>query len=155
MVAYSYLLSLLAATAAVASPAPIPNDEFSLEARAGQIYVCKAGADNNGQHYGDISYDKSIGFFRDAKTKTGQSGYPKPFDNKGNVMKFAKGCGKDVWELPVLANGKPYNYKEKKGDKNKPGPMRVYYTKDLKWCGIGGKLKPDGTGNPHNCQLKK
>lgn len=37
MVAYTYLLSLLAATAAIASPAPIPDNDFSLEPRAGQV----------------------------------------------------------------------------------------------------------------------
>ncbi|KND86394.1 hypothetical protein TOPH_08971 [Tolypocladium ophioglossoides CBS 100239] len=154
MVAYAYLLTLLAATAAVASPAPVPNQDFSLAARAGQFYVCKAGKDNDGQLYGDISQDKAIGYFRDAKTNSGSSGYPKPFDNKGGVMKFAKGCGKDVWELPVLANGKPYDYNKKK-EGNSPGPMRVYYTKDLKFCAIGAKQNPDGKGNPHNCVLKK
>lgn len=102
-----------------------------------------------------MSYDRAVGYFRDAKTNTGASGYPKPFDNRGNVMKFASGCKTDVWELPLLASGKPYDYKKKKGDDNKPGPIRVYYTKNLKFCAIGAKEKPDGTGNPHNCQLKK
>ncbi|KAI8278397.1 hypothetical protein K4K59_009234 [Colletotrichum sp. SAR11_240] len=156
MVAYTYFLGLLAASVAIASPVPNPDEEFSLEARAGQVYICKAGANNDGVLYGEISQDKAIGFFRDAKTKTGTgSGYPKPFGNQGNVMKFASGCGSDVWELPVLKSGKPYDYNAKKGSSNSPGPMRVYYTKDLKFCGIGGKLKPDGTGNPHNCVLKK
>ncbi|KAL8412914.1 hypothetical protein RB596_009457 [Gaeumannomyces avenae] len=69
-------------------------------------------------------------------------------------MKFPSGCGSDVWELPVLKSGKPYDYKSKKGDSNLPGPMRVYYTKDLKFCAIGAKLNPDGSGDPHNCVLK-
>ncbi|KAF4822941.1 hypothetical protein CGCTS75_v010542 [Colletotrichum tropicale] len=146
MVAYTYFLGLLAASVAIASPVPNPDEEFSLEA---------PGANNDGVLYGEISQDKAIGFFRDAKTSTGASGYPKPFGNQGNVMKFASGCGSDVWELPVLKSGKPYDYKSKKGTSNNPGPMRVYYTKDLKFCGIGGKLKPNGTGNPHNCVLKK
>ncbi|KAJ3543940.1 hypothetical protein NM208_g3312 [Fusarium decemcellulare] len=155
MVSYTYILTLLAATVALASPAPIPNDDSSLEARAGQVYICRAGDDNKGQLYGEIGQDKAIGFFRDAKTKTGLSGYPKKFGNEGNVMKFASGCTKDnVWELPVLANGKPYAF-DKKKDGNSPGTMRVYYTKDLKFCAIGGKKNPNGTGNPHNCALKK
>ncbi|KAF9878368.1 hypothetical protein CkaCkLH20_04406 [Colletotrichum karsti] len=155
MLQSTFILGLLAATATVASPMPNPDGDFSLQTRAGQVYICKAGANNNGGLYGEIGQDKAIGFFRDAKTNTGGSGYPKPFDNKGNVMKFASGCGKDIWELPVLANGKPYDYKSKKGANNGPGPMRVYYTKDLKFCAIGGKLNSDGTGNPHNCVLKK
>ncbi|PHH92183.1 hypothetical protein CDD83_8569 [Cordyceps sp. RAO-2017] len=154
MVAYNFLLTLLAAAVAIASPAPMPNEDSPLEARAGQVYVCRSGAQNNGQVYGEIRQDRAIGYFRDAKTHQGQSGYPKPFDNKGKVMKFPKGCGKDVWELPVLANGRPYAYKDKKGNNNRPGPIRVYYTKGLKFCAIGGKLNPDGTGNPHNCVLR-
>ncbi|KAL8291084.1 hypothetical protein RB597_005557 [Gaeumannomyces tritici] len=155
MPSFTYLLTLLAATAAVASPAPVPNDDYTLQARAGQSYVCKAGDKNDGVEYGVIGQDRAIGYFREARTSTGTgSGYPKPFDNKGNVMKFPSGCGSNVWELPVLNKGKRYDYKAKK-DGNSPGPMRVYYTKDLKFCAIGAKLNPNGSGNPHNCVLKK
>lgn len=37
MVAYTYFLGLFAASVAIASPVPNPNEEFSLEARAGQV----------------------------------------------------------------------------------------------------------------------
>ncbi|KAL6852244.1 hypothetical protein ACO1O0_006785 [Amphichorda felina] len=155
MVSPSYLLTLLAATVAVASPTPLPNEDYSLETRGGQVYVCRAGDDNKGQLYGQVRQDRAIGYFREAKTKTGKSGYPKPFSNNGKVMKFPSGCKKDVWELPVLASGLPYDYNSKKGGVNNPGEMRVYYTKDLKYCGIGGKKNVGGTGNPHNCELLK
>lgn len=102
--------------------------------------------------FGTVSQDKAIGYFRQAKTKPGKSGYPAPFSNIGKPMKFASGCNKDVWELPVLANGKPYDYNKKK-DQAPPGEMRVFYTKDLKFCGIGSKEKRGGTGNPTNCEL--
>ncbi|GJC83029.1 hypothetical protein ColLi_05867 [Colletotrichum liriopes] len=155
MVSYTYLLTVLAATAAVASPAPLPNSDGTIEIRqSGQVYVCKAGANNDGVKYGEVGQDSAIGYFREAKTKAGSSGYPKKFDNKGSVMKFASGCASDVYELPVLSDGKRYDFNAKKGSSNKPGPMRVYYTKDLKFCGIGAKEKADGTGNPHNCVLQ-
>ncbi|KAK2594627.1 hypothetical protein QQS21_007664 [Conoideocrella luteorostrata] len=156
MVAYTYILTLLAATAALATPAPINDGELTLEARAGQKYICQGGKDNKGENYGEVSYDKAVGFFRDAKTNTGASGYPKKFDNVGNVMKFKKGCKKNVWELPLNSNGKPYDYKKKKAG-NSPGPIRVYYTKNLKFCGIGAKehKKDVRPNNPHNCALKK
>ncbi|KAF9871002.1 hypothetical protein CkaCkLH20_11419 [Colletotrichum karsti] len=154
MVSFTYLLTLLAASAAVATPVALLNEDSTVGIRqSGQVYVCKSGAKNDGTVYGDIGYDKAVGYFRAAKTTKGASGYPKPFDNKGNVMTFASGCSSNVWELPVLANGKAYDYNSKKGG-NSPGPMRVYYTKDLKFCGIGAKEKADGTGNPHNCVLK-
>ncbi|KLU90390.1 hypothetical protein MAPG_10244 [Magnaporthiopsis poae ATCC 64411] len=166
MVSFSQLLTLFAATAAVASPVPVLDEGAAdltignsinsatkvLEARAGSMYTCRAGASNNGQVYGTVGMDKAIGYFRQAGTTPGLSGYPKPFGNAGKVMKFKSGCGSDVWELPLLASGKPYAYDKKKID-NPPGPIRVYYTSGLKFCGIGAKENPTGTGNPHNCKL--
>ncbi|KAI5867010.1 hypothetical protein GGS23DRAFT_553125 [Durotheca rogersii] len=151
MVGVTNILTLLAATAVIATP--VPNEEFSLEARAGQSYICRGGLTNKGELFGEVSQDRAIGFFRNAKTNTGASGYPKEFDNKGKVMKFAKGCTKDVWELPLLSTNKPYAFNSKKAG-NRPGPLRVYYTKDLKFCGIGSKPTREGLGNPHNCEFK-
>ncbi|KAK1702349.1 hypothetical protein BDP67DRAFT_585458 [Colletotrichum lupini] len=141
MVSYTYILTLLAATASIASPTPLLGEDGTIETRA----------KNDGALYGTVKYDTSIGYLREAKTTAGSSGYPKPFDNRGNVMTFASGCSGTVYELPVLADGKRYDFNAKKGTTNRPGPMRVYYTKDLKFCGIGAKEKADGTGNPHNC----
>ncbi|KAK1482415.1 hypothetical protein CTAM01_13575 [Colletotrichum tamarilloi] len=152
MVSYTYILTLLAATASIASPTPLLGEDGTIETRqSGQSYTCKAGAKNDGALYGTVKYDTSIGYLREAKTTAGSSGYPKPFDNRGNVMTFASGCSGTVYELPVLADGKRYDFNAKKGTTNRPGPMRVYYTKDLKFCGVGAKEKADGTGNPHNC----
>ncbi|KAI1852430.1 hypothetical protein JX265_011063 [Neoarthrinium moseri] len=153
MVNASYLFTLLAATAAVASPIAEPIEADSLEARAGQIYTCKKGDKNDGALIGKVPQDKAIGYFREAKTKSGKSGYPKKFDNKGKVMSFASGCtGKEVWELPVLNNGVRYDY-DKGKDGNNPGPMRVYYAADLTFCAIGSKSKDDNSGPPHNCKV--
>ncbi|GKT51268.1 uncharacterized protein ColSpa_11449 [Colletotrichum spaethianum] len=155
MVSCTYLLTLLAATAAIASPVRLSNQNGTVKIRqSGQVYVCKAGANNDGVTYGEVSQDCAIGYFREAGTKAGFSGYPKKFDNKGNVMKFASGCNENVYELPVFSNGKRYDFNAKKGSINKPGPMRVYYTKDLKFCGVGAKEHIGGTGNPHNCVLE-
>lgn len=52
----------------------------------------------------------------------------------------------------MLKNGRPYDYKKKK-EGNNPGPMRVYYTKDLKFCAIGTKSNDDNSGNTHNCKV--
>ncbi|GAB0134925.1 hypothetical protein EsDP_00003277 [Epichloe bromicola] len=155
MVAYSHVLTLLAATVSLASPAPVSDAAgFSLEARADQIYICKSGNNNNGKvKYGEVSYDKAVEYFREAGTTPGKSGYPKEFRNLGNVMTFPQGCNQDVWELPLLANGKRYDYNKKKGG-NEPGPIRVYYTKNLMFCAIGAKENANGSGNPHNCQKK-
>ncbi|KAH8881854.1 hypothetical protein GQ53DRAFT_886479 [Thozetella sp. PMI_491] len=135
MVTFNNLVSFLTVAAAVvANPIAVINDEgFPLEAHAGQIYTCKRGDANNGALIGYVSQDKSIGYFREAKTQTGTaSGYPKPFGNKGNVLKFASGCGSDVWELPVLNNSVRFDFNKKinkgKANENNPGPMRGYYT---------------------------
>ncbi|KAH8660325.1 Ribonuclease/ribotoxin [Xylariales sp. PMI_506] len=149
MVNVSYMLTMLFAAAGMANPTAFPE----LDARSGQVYTCNKGANNDGAFIGKVSQDKAIGYFRDAKTKTGTaSGYPKPFENNGGVMKFASGCTGNVWELPVLASGQPYQYAKKK-DGNNPGPMRVYYTSDLKFCGIGAKSQDDNSGPPHNCAI--
>ncbi|EJT70218.1 hypothetical protein GGTG_12391 [Gaeumannomyces tritici R3-111a-1] len=151
MVCFSQLFTLLIATAAVASPVDIASS--ALEARQqGSMYVCRSGANNDGQAYGTVGMDKAIGYYRQAGIKAGASGYPKPFGNAGNVLKFASGCGSDVYELPLLASGSAYLYNQKKTG-NPPGPIRVYYTSALKFCGIGAKENPNGSGNPHNCQL--
>ncbi|CAH0056232.1 unnamed protein product [Clonostachys solani] len=121
-----------------------------------QKYICRAGDYNNGTLYGTVSQDRAIGYIREAKTKKGRSGYPKKFNNNGNIMKFPKGCSRDIWELPLLPNGKPYHFTNKKSYSN-PEYIRVYYTKNLKFCGIGAKRVRSTTirnNFPHNCQLQ-
>ncbi|KAK7744767.1 hypothetical protein SLS62_010070 [Diatrype stigma] len=161
MVNAGYFLTVFAAAAA-AMPAVTPNESFSaLEARAGQVYTCRVGANNDGALLGEVSQDRAIGYLRAAGTKTGTaSGYPKKFGNAGSVLKFASGCtSTNVWELPVLANNKPFDINKKinkgKALANDPGPMRVYYTDKLKFCGIGTKSNKDNSGNPHNCALRR
>ncbi|CAH0054731.1 unnamed protein product [Clonostachys solani] len=168
MVVFNRLfLTSLAAITALAS-ATSDGESFSLEQRSGrvhvtdvsmkQLYTCNGGDKNEGQRWGIVSQDRAEGYFRDAKTKTGKSGYPKPFGNAGKVMKFPSGCAKDVWELPLLPNeppfnGRPFDFNQKK-ENNDPGQIRVYYTKDLKFCGIGAKRtanKQERGNNPHNC----
>ncbi|VUC24333.1 unnamed protein product [Clonostachys rosea] len=153
MVAFnSLLLTLLPVITALASPMS-DEESFSLEQRAGRQYTCKGGDNNDGQLWGVVSQDRAEGYFREAKTNTGKSGYPKPFGNAGKVMKFPSGCGEDVWELPLLANGNRFDFNQKK-ENNDPGQIRVYYTKDLKFCGIGAKKtanKQERGNNPHNC----
>ncbi|KAF4812306.1 hypothetical protein CGCSCA5_v009233 [Colletotrichum siamense] len=155
MVSFTQLLTFLAASVAVASPVSFSdNGEGIIEIRAGDdVYVCKAGSSNSGALYGEIKLADAMRDVAAAKTTKGSSGYPKPFGNLGNVMNFASGCSSDVWELPVLPGGKAYNYNAKKGG-NSPGPIRVFYNKNLQFCGIGAKEKADGSGNPHNCALK-
>lgn len=122
-----------------------------------QVYICNGGADNNGIHYGDIQEDTAIKYYGRAKTSQGKSGYPKTFANQGELLKFPSVCNNtEVWELPVLASGKPFDITKKKSKKeqNHPGPMRVYYTKDLEFCTIGARMYQNDTGNPHNCDLK-
>lgn len=126
-----------------------------------KVYTCKVGEKNDGALLGEISQDRAIGYFRAAGTKKGTaSGYPKTFGNAGSVLRLASGCTPtNVWELPVLKSNKPFDINKKinkgKADENDPGPMRVYYTDKLKFCGIGTKSEMDNSGNPHNCVLKK
>ncbi|OJJ78711.1 uncharacterized protein ASPGLDRAFT_62359 [Aspergillus glaucus CBS 516.65] len=156
MVSFNYLFAtVLAATAVVASPVVASDENVSLEARAGQTYTCKKGNQNDGAVVGTVSQDKVIGYLRQAGTKKGASGYPTTFTNNNNVIKIPSGCTKkQLWELPVLANGKPYDINKKKGDNN-PGPMRVYYADDLTFCAVGVKENPENnSGNPHNCKVE-
>ncbi|GES60498.1 hypothetical protein ATEIFO6365_0002100900 [Aspergillus terreus] len=150
MVSFSFILTLsLAITSALATPTPADAD-----ITGGQVYTCKRGANNDGALIGKVPQDKAIGYFREAKTKAGKSGYPKEFSNKEN-LKFQKGCrGKKVklWELPVLDGGRRYAY-DKPKQEAPPGPMRVYYTEDLKFCGIGTKSNPDNSGPVHLCKV--
>lgn len=120
-----------------------------------QTYTCKKGNQNDGAVVGTVSQDKVIGYLRQAGTKKGASGYPTTFTNNNNVIKIPSGCTKkQLWELPVLANGKPYDINKKKGDNN-PGPMRVYYADDLTFCAVGVKENPENnSGNPHNCKVE-
>lgn len=57
----------------------------------------------------------------------------------------------ELWELPVLDGGRRYRYEKPKSEAL-PGRMRVYYTKDLTFCGIGTKSNGDNSGPAHLCQ---
>ncbi|KAL5356233.1 Ribonuclease/ribotoxin [Aspergillus floccosus] len=150
MVSFSFILTLsLAVISALASPTP---DDSAIT--GGQVYTCKRGANNDGALIGKVPQDKAIGYFHEAKTKSGKSGYPKRFTNN-EKLKFQKGCRDkkvELWELPVLDGGRRYAYDKPKQDAP-PGAMRVYYTKDLKFCGIGAKSKPDNSGPVHLCKV--
>jgi hypothetical protein len=166
MVSFSFILTLsLAITSALATPTPTdadiaggqvrptPNNPET-ELKCPKVYTCKRGANNDGELIGKVPQDKAIGHFREAKTKAGKSGYPKRFYNNEN-LKFKKGCRDkkvELWELPVLNGGQRYAY-DKPKQEAPPGPMRVYYTKDLKFCGIGTKSNRDNSGPVHLCKV--
>ncbi|KAE8155206.1 Ribonuclease/ribotoxin [Aspergillus avenaceus] len=149
MVSFKYLVALALGATPLASPTPL-----ELDARAGQTYTCRKGEKNDGTLIGKVSQDKSIGYFREAKTTAGKSGYPMRFYNNEELA-FGSGCrdkNAEIWELPVLDGGKRYDYQKSKKELN-PGRMRVYYTKDLTFCGIGTKSNDDNSGPVHSCKI--
>ncbi|KAL4888564.1 Ribonuclease/ribotoxin [Aspergillus ambiguus] len=147
MVSLKFILAVsLAISSALASPTPTDS-----AITAGQV-TSSIHTYLSGLTHTDIYL--AIGYFREAKTKSGKSGYPKRFYNN-EKLKFQKGCRDkkvELWELPVLDGGKRYPYDKPKKDAP-PGSMRVYYTKDLKFCGIGTKSNPNNSGKVHLCRV--
>ncbi|KAI9933043.1 hypothetical protein ASPWEDRAFT_42797 [Aspergillus wentii DTO 134E9] len=140
------LVAALTATTTMATPTPPSSNIIS------QNYICAKGQFNNGTVLGHIPQSKVNAEYNEAGTKTGASGYPKKFENK-DKLHLAPGCGTDagLWELPVLDGGKPYDYN--KTDAN-PGLMRVYYTTELRFCGIGVEGDADKADPDHLCRVE-
>ncbi|PFH58757.1 hypothetical protein XA68_13277 [Ophiocordyceps unilateralis] len=154
MVAFGcFVVSFLAAWAFAGSE---PDSGSLLGLDQTTTYICRAGKRNHGPLYGEIGKDYAIASLLSANTTTGASGYPKPFDNSGNVLRFGRGCSHHhLWELPVLADNRPFRIHLKESESNRAGPMRVYYTRHLRFCGVAAKLSPHATGALHLCVLKK
>ncbi|PGG96826.1 hypothetical protein AJ79_09432 [Helicocarpus griseus UAMH5409] len=156
MAALISFVSAIAAVSVMAGPTP---DDPPLGTRPDKIFICREGKNNGGKLIGNISRNKVTEYINNVGIPLDTaSGFPKPFVNNMG-LKFEIGCGEEVYQLPVLANGEPFDVNKKinqdTANENNPGRLRVFYDWGQNWsmwyCGIGVVPDDKDPGDVHLC----